>query len=165
MKKAISLFLALLFVAEPLMAGIPGDKSVYVGGTVASIQQGGMGVLDYKDDTTLKYAWNKGGQSGTWSVPYKNVTSLSYGQHAGRRVGATVAWGVTTLGIMALPLLFSKKRRHYLTVEYTDENGKPQAAVFEVGKNAIRTTLASLEVRTGQKVAYEDEEAKKAGSK
>jgi len=32
-----------------------------------------------------------------------------------------------------------------------------------VDKNDIRATLASLEARTGQKVQYQDEEARKAG--
>ena len=61
--------------------------------------------------------------------------------------------------------MFSKKRRHYLTMEYVDAEGKSQAAVFEIGKNAIRYTLKSLEVRTGKKIEYEDDEARKAGNK
>jgi len=99
-------------------------------------------------------------QFSDWKVPYKQVTYIGYGQHAGRRVGTTVSLGVTTLGIGALPVLFSKKRRHYLTLYYTDDAGKEQAAIFEVGKNAIRTTLASFQVRSGKKVEYEDEEAR-----
>ena len=33
--------------------------------------------------------------------------------------------GRPTLGVIALPILFSKKRRHHLTIEYTD--GQRQA--------------------------------------
>lgn len=163
MRRTLSWFFVLLFAFEvPLYAGLGSDKSKYVGGTVTAIPKGSEGKLNTDDTKALDFKYEKGGD---WNAPYDKVTSLAYGQHAGRRVGATVAWGVTTLGIMALPLLFSKKRRHYMTIEYTDPQGAAQAAVFEVGKDAIRTTLASLEVRTGKKVEYEDEEARKSGSK
>jgi hypothetical protein len=56
-----------------------------------------------------------------------------------------------------------KKRKHFLTVGYTDEDGRQQALVFRVDKNGIRAMLASLEARTGQAVTYQDEEARKAG--
>jgi len=59
--------------------------------------------------------------------------------------------------------LFSKKRRHFLTIGYKDADDKQQAAVFELGKNTVRVTLASLEARTGRKIDYEDEEARNGG--
>jgi hypothetical protein len=43
-----------------------------------------------------------------------------------------------------------------------DENDKQQAAVFELGKDVVRVTLASLEARSGQKIEYQDEEARKS---
>jgi hypothetical protein len=70
------------------------------------------------------------------------------------------------LGIAVSPLfLFSKKRRHYLTIGYVDENNKQQGAVFELGKDIIHSTLTALESKTGKKIEYEDEEAKKSASK
>jgi hypothetical protein len=157
MRKVISVFFVLVFALEfPLMAGVASDKSVYVGGT-ATIKAGIESVLNLSDDKIVSFT--------DWKVPYDKITALSYGQHAGRRVGATVALGVTTLGVGALPMLLSKKRRHYLTIEYTDDGGKSQAAIFEVGKDAIRTDLKTLEVRSGKKVEYEDEEARKSGNK
>jgi hypothetical protein len=35
--------------------------------------------------------------------------------------------------------------------------------VFELGKSIIRTTIATLEARTGKKVDYQDDEARKSG--
>ena len=151
---------AVLF-SETALAGLGSNKAQYVGGTTPTLTQGVEGSMSTDDTTLLKF--NSSKQS--WQTPYEKITALSYGQHAGRRVGATVALGVTTLGIGALPVLFSKKRRHYLTIEYKDEQGKEQAAIFELGKDAIRTTLKSLEVRSGKKIEYEDEEARKAGNK
>ena len=68
------------------------------------------------------------------------------------------------LAIVVNPLLFfSKKRRHFLTVGYQDGDGKQQAAVFELGKDVVRVTLATLEARTGRKIEYEDEDARNSG--
>ena len=60
--------------------------------------------------------------------------------------------------------IFSKKRKHFLTIGYKEEGDKQQAAVFELGKDVIRVTLASLEARSGRKIEYQDEEARKSGS-
>jgi hypothetical protein len=165
MNRVLCLLLAVVLVCEPALAGIPKDKAQYSGGTIASIPVGIIGPLTTTDPQTLVFHWNKNGKSaaGSWSIPYKSIISLAYGQHAGRRVGAAIAWGVTTLGIMALPILFSKKRRHYLTIEYKDDKGQEQAAIFQVGKEAICPVLTTLEVRSGQKVQYENAEARKAG--
>jgi hypothetical protein len=80
---------------------------------------------------------------------------LEYGQKVDRRY-------VTAIVLSPLFLL-SKKRAHFLTVGYTDEQGRQQAAVFRVDKNDIRTVLVSLEARTGQRVQHQDDEARKRG--
>jgi len=162
-------FLALLLIALlafelPLAAGLGKKKAKYVGGTVNGISEATEGKLNSDDEKILTFTADKA-TGPTWSIPYDKVTSLAYGQHAGRRVGATIAWGVATLGILALPILFSKKRRHYLTIEYSDEEAKSQAAIFELGKDVTRTMVKVLEVRTGKNVEFEDEEARKAGVK
>jgi hypothetical protein len=164
MKRILAFCLAISLVVEPALAGIPKDKAQFSGGTVA-IPAGVIGPLKTTDPQNLVFSWKKEGKdpAGSWDIPYKEITSLAYGQHAGRRVGAAIGWGVTTLGIMALPILFSKKRRHYLTIEYKDAKGTEQAAIFQIGKEAICPTITTLEVRSGEKVVYENEEARKSG--
>ena len=49
-----------------------------------------------------------------------------------------------------------------MTIGYADDQGKQQALVFRVDKNDIRATLVSLEARTGLKIQYQDQEARKA---
>ena len=56
-----------------------------------------------------------------------------------------------------------KKRKHFLTVGWKDEQDKQHAAVFEVGKGIVRTTIVTLEARTGRRVEYEDDEVRKSG--
>jgi hypothetical protein len=60
-------------------------------------------------------------------------------------------------------LLLSKSRKHFLTIGYKDGDGNQQALVFRVHKNDVRALLASLEARTGLKLDYQDDEARKAG--
>lgn len=94
-------------------------------------------------------------KGATLSIPYDEVDSLEYGQKAGRRLG---------LALTISPwLLLSKKRKHFLTISWKDDNGKQQAVVLELGKDIIRTELATLEARTGRKVEYQDDEARKSG--
>jgi hypothetical protein len=157
----VSLALVVLLSLEPAIAGLNSKKALYVGGTISTLTPNSEAVLDLSNDSMVRFQ-PKGAQ---WEISYSSVTALAYGQHAGRRVGATVALGVTTLGIGALPMLFSKKRRHYVTIEYSDNEGKAQSAIFELGKDAIRTSLTVLQTRTGKKVEYEDEEARKSGTK
>ena len=51
-------------------------------------------------------------------IPPKNVTSLSYGQEAHRRVGTFVALAILVAPV-ALFGLFHKTRLHYIGIQYT----------------------------------------------
>lgn len=66
------------------------------------------------------------------------------------------------LAPVGLFLLFSKKRKHFVTIGYKDAEEKEQVAVFELGKDIVRTTLPILEARSGKKIEYQDEEARKS---
>ena len=59
--------------------------------------------------------------------------------------------------------LFAKKRKHYFTIGYKNDAGADQVAVIEIGKDAIRTTLAIVQTRSGKVIEYQDEEARKNG--
>ncbi|HZS97399.1 MAG TPA: hypothetical protein VFA40_11520 [Terriglobales bacterium] len=151
MKRSLScLLIVVLLVAESAM-GVNADQAVYVGGT-ANLKQGTKGILDAANEKIIKF--------DVWETPYDRITALDYGQHVGRH------WGYAVLGLYGvLPILLAKKRHHFLTVEYSDDAGKTQAAIFEVGKESIRSVLKVLEVRSGKKVQYEDKEAEKTGNK
>ena len=139
--------LLILGLTTALLA-VDGDKAMYVGGTLSGIQEKAEGRLVTASDSQLIF---DAGSKGSAVIPYKTVSSLEYGQKAGRRVG---------VAIMVSPLaLFSKKRNHFLTIAYKDTTGKEQAAVFELGKDIFRTTLKILEVRTGKEIELQDNEA------
>ena len=166
---ALSLVVCLVWTIPALMVmagGLDSKKAAYHGGTTKDKNFPGAkkeveGSLNTADEKELKfeYTWEKTGR--VYSIPYDRIIDLEYGQKAGRRVGAAVATGIL-LSPVGLFLLFSKKRKHYVTVGYKDEEGKEQVAVFELGKDIIRTTLPILEARSGKKIEYQDEEAKKS---
>lgn len=130
-------------------AAVRGDEAMYVGGTMANVPDKTEGRLDLTDEKVAKFTSKK----GNFSFAFIRVTSLEYGQKAGRRVG--VALAVNPL------FLFSKKRKHFLTVGFIDEKGDQQGAVFELGKGKVRGVITTMETRSGKAVEYESEEAKK----
>ncbi|MCL6546204.1 MAG: hypothetical protein K6T61_13320 [Bryobacteraceae bacterium] len=52
---------------------------------------------------------------------------------------------------------------NYLAIGYQADDGRQEALLLRVDKDAIRAMLVSLEARTGLRVTYMDEEARKAG--
>jgi hypothetical protein len=155
MQKTVFTILALItWTAFPMLAGIGSKSTQYVGGT-ANIKDQTDGKSSTADPKAFVFSYKNGKQVSKLLIPYESINALEYGQKAGRRVG---------LAIVISPIaLFSKKRKHFLTLNYTDENEKQQAAVLELGKDIVRTTLASLEARSGRKIEYQDEEARKSG--
>jgi hypothetical protein len=151
MQRIIAALLVIIFVLSlPAEAGLDSRKAMYVGGTVTSIKEKTEGTSSTDDEKFYVFSY----QGGQLKVPYDRINDLEYGQKAGRRLG---------LALTVSPwLLLSKKRKHFLTVGFQDENDKQQAAVLELGKDIVRTTLASLEARTGKKIDYQDEEARKS---
>lgn len=157
MKRMIALLIvASLMLEASLAVAVRGDQARYAGGTVSAIQEETEGQLDFKGEKTMVFEW----ENGKWELPYSNITTIEYGQKIGRRVGAAIGTAIVVTPI-GLFMLFSKKRKHFLSLGFTDENGKQQGALFELSKGTVRKTLISLEARTGKKVEYESEEAKK----
>lgn len=152
MKRFVSVLLISVFVAHIGVGAVGGKKAQYIGGTIAGLKENVEGRLNTSHEETLTFTPDKG---LAVEIAYARITDLEYGQKAGRRVG---------VAIMVSPLaLFSKKRKHYLTLGYKDGNGKDQAAVFELSKDIVRTTLKIIETRSGKQIEYQDEEARKSG--
>ena len=152
--------------ATVFAGGIDSKKAAYQGGSTKDKDFPGMkkppeGTLNLDDQKELKFEWMDNKVSKTYSIPYDQIIDLEYGQKAGRRVGAAIATAIL-LSPVGLFLLFSKKRKHYVTIGYKGADGKGEVAVFELGKDIVRTTLPILEARSGKKMEYQDEEARKS---
>ena len=145
--------IAVLFLATASLA-LPGDsggRAEYVGGTIAQIPEGCHGKVQVMDEEFLVFYSGK----ASWRVPYDKINLVEYGQRVDRRYLSAV--------LISPLFLLSKKRQHFLTVGYSDEDGRQQAMIFRVNKDDIRAMLVSLEARTGRKVEFQDDEARKAG--
>jgi hypothetical protein len=126
MKSVTACVLAVLLCAEAAFAGLNSRKALYVGGTV-SMREGTEGILTTKDASFLIFT---GGKGEAFKIDYTKVTELAYGQHAGRRVGTTIALGVTTMGVRNASL----SHRHL----HESPRQREDAAIFELGRDVIR---------------------------
>jgi hypothetical protein len=150
-KHLLGVILLLPLPCGCLMAGQPGSRVEYVGGTIVQIPQGCSGRAQTVDEQFFVFY----SKSASWRVPYESIDLLEYGQKVDRRYLAAV--------IISPLFLLSRSRAHFLTIGYTDESGKHQAMIFRVNKDDIRGALVTLEARTGRRVEFQDEEARKAG--
>jgi hypothetical protein len=132
-------------------AGDNGGKVEYVGGTVDGVKTGTDGVAFTNDKQTFVFSYKK----SALKVAYTRINLIEYGQKVSRQYAAAI--------LVSPMFMLAKTRKHFLTIGYTDEEGRQQAIVLRVDKNDIRSTLVSLEARTGLKIHYQDEEARKAG--
>jgi hypothetical protein len=151
MIRSSRIFLSSLILVFAAGAAEPGIKTEFIGGTIAGVKAKSTARLDLTGGDEMWFRWS--GQ--TLRIAYSKVDTLEYGQHVSRRFAAAV--------LLSPVLLLSKSRQHYVTLGYVDYEGKQQALVFKLPKGDIRSVLASLEARTGKRVEFQDEDARKAG--
>jgi hypothetical protein len=126
------------------------NKVKFMGGTVGGVPEKTEGRVDVTDPTNMVFMGEKG---GTVKVPWQKVQTIEYGQRVSRRWKTAIfltPWAV-----------FSKGRKHIVTIGFKDAAGVDQAAVFEFGKEVYRTALAALKAKSGKDIACQDEEARK----
>lgn len=152
MRLVVSLLCAAALCSVAVLAGASiGGRAEYIGGTLPSITEKTDGLLITSSPYSLTFQVKR----LEVRVPYERINLLEYGQKVDRRYLAAV--------LLSPMFLLSKSRAHFLTIGYEDDEGKQQAMVFRVSKGDIRTVLVSLEARTGRKVQFQDDEARKAG--
>jgi hypothetical protein len=79
------------------------------------------------------------------------VTALSYGQEAHRRVADMV-----TLSVFLTPLalfgLLHESKTHFVGIEYSGDDGKRNAVLLEVHKDSYKAILETLKSVTGKPI-------------
>ena len=128
----------------------------YIGGTSGQLRTGSSGHVELTDDRYFAFYGNREVDHIQLRIPYARMNLIEYGQQVDRRLALAL--------VLSPVFLLSKARKHYLTVGFTDEAGAQQAIVFRVDKDSIRAALVALEARSGLKVRYQDQEARKAGN-
>jgi hypothetical protein len=146
-----ALLLSGILIPLGAMAGEPGLKTQFIGGTLPGVQPKSTAWLKLTNAESLAFS------SGEiqLQIPYRKINTLEYGQNVSRRYAEAV--------LISPVLLLSKSRKHFVTIGYEDANGRQQALVFRVDKSDIRTVMAALEAHSGRRFTFQDDEARKAG--
>jgi len=84
-----------------------------------------------------------------FQVPFDKVRSLLYERAAKPRYAAGL--------LLAWPLLFTKSKQHYLTIQYTDAAGEGKFQIVRLDKNNVQAALNTIEADTGVKVERTEE--------
>lgn len=150
MGRRVSVWMVAAGLAAAAGAG-RGAAAEYAGGTLETLEMGAKGRLSTADPVSLVFETRR----SALRIPYERVNLLEYGQRVDRRLLEAI--------LISPMLILSKKRAHYLAIGYQTEDGRQEAVLLRVDKSAIRAVLVSLEARTGLRVTYMDEEARKAG--
>ena len=150
MSKAVaSVLTAVLLWPLLALAAVRGDEVMYVGGTIPAVERETEGRLDTSDGKVMRFTSKR----GRFEIPYEGITSVEYGQKAGRRLGVAL--------VTSMWALMSKKRRHFMTIGFKDGDDQAQGVVLELPKGTPRSIIAIIEARSGVKCDYESEEARK----
>ena len=162
MRRSIASILILSFLWISIAdAAVRGKAARYTGGTLAVFKEAVDGTWDLGEKAVV-FTAKKGG--GKVEISYDKIESLEFGQKVGRRLGGAMA-GALIVSPLFLFMLFSKKKKHFLSVGFIDADGKKQGAVFELAKGIVKESLTTLEAKSGKKVEYESDEAKKHAEK
>jgi hypothetical protein len=140
-----------LLLTLSLPAREPGFRTELIGSTVPSISAKSSAQLDLSEMGALVLHSSR----EEVRIAYARINTLEYGQNVSRRFVAAA--------LISPVLLLSKSRKHFITIGYTDPEDKQQALVFRVDKTDVRGLLASLEARTGRRIEYQDNDARKGG--
>jgi hypothetical protein len=133
------------------VAGEPGLKTQFIGGTLPGVSPRSTARLDLTGAEDLRFSSGK----TELSIPYRKIDTLEYGQNVSRRYAEAI--------LISPVLLLSKSRKHFITIGYQDSEGRRQALVFRVDKGDIRSVMAGLEARSGRRFEFLDDNARKAG--
>ena len=146
------LIASLLFLCAWLgVAAHVGSRAEYLGGTRADIPGKNAGEIRLTDNTYFVFV----SKHTEVKVPYERVNLLEYGMKVDRRYVAAA--------VISPLFMLAKRREHFLTIGFQDDDGRQQAMMFRVHKDDVRLTLVALEARTGQRVEFQDEDARIAG--
>jgi phosphatidylglycerophosphate synthase len=132
--------LVLTLAASRSFAAVEGNEVAYMGGT-SSVPSGTVGTLDLSSPTTFIFLGRTPGVQVT--IPYAQVACFAYETELTHHLGVLPA--------IAVGIVRTRKHRHFVTIEYTDESRKQQMAVFEVTKDLPRVIVPLLSEKVQQR--------------
>lgn len=148
--------MAAISCAALAAAGARSVKTTYMGGT-AAVPAKTQGALNPEAGDALAFEY----QGGTLTIPDSKVNRLSYGEVLTNRNAKDTKKDIHVSKSVAFGVGRMSGKRHYLTVEFTDPEGKDQSAVFDIDRHEVRATVEAIEAHTGKQVVCEDKFARK----
>jgi hypothetical protein len=125
----------LLVMGSPAFADVFKGQTMYVGGTAAGIAEGTYGKLNTQDENALVFTH----ESARIAIPYAAIKSFRYREERARQLGVALT--------IAVGIVKRLQRRHFFNIDYVDENGAAQTAIFEVAKDDAQTVHAVLRTK------------------
>ena len=117
------------------------DKALYVRGTLSALKERTEGRFNTQPANELTFS---AGKKGTVAIPYAAMASLEFEQKE------------RTVVIIGFAKPVSKHLFYYLTIAYSDPEGRQQRGVFELGKDIVPALLKLLEARSGKAITFQD---------
>ena len=148
--RILACWLTLALLTAHAFASSYGSHAEYVGGTRGDIPTNRGGEIRFTNETFFVFV----SKHCLVKIPYERINMLEYGQKVDRRY---------VLAAISPLFLSAKKREHFLTVGFQNDNGKQEALLFRIDKGSVRVTLVALQARTGLQVEFQDEDARLAG--
>lgn len=125
-------------------------KNVQVRTSFGAANQGNKGLL-LVDGKKVRFTKNNG-RTEYFSIPVDSVTQVFCSRVSGRRIGAAI--------LVSPLLLFSKGRKHYMTISFNDGKELAGAVEFKLHKNNYLGVLRTMEEVTGLTMEYDQEGVK-----
>jgi hypothetical protein len=144
------LFFALLSSVCFGQAPFDFDKAEYLKPAAAGSKKGETVAGTLRFDTAKKEVGflDKKGNPAV-DIKYDSIKSMLYEKTAKPRYAAGL--------LLAWPLLFTKSKKHYLTIQYSDASGSGQFIIIHLDKSNFREAIARAESETGKKVDRSEE--------
>jgi hypothetical protein len=151
-KRVTGLAAALALLAGQLFAGNGNswNKIRYSGGTVAAK------VNPYDWNTTLTVTADRivlvFAHRTSLKLEPSQVTALSYGEQAYRRVADMVALSVVFVNPLVLFGILHQSKNHFIGIEFRENGDKNGVVLLEADKNNYQAILEALKTVTGKPV-------------
>jgi len=126
------------------------DQAIYIKPAEGSKGQPVPGILRF--DTTKKevqFVEKQGGPPAP-TVKYETVLSVKYEAVRGLLYENTEKPRYAA-SLVVPPLVFTKAKKHYLTIDYLDPAGTPRYAIIHLDKSNFQEAVARAESETGKK--------------
>jgi hypothetical protein len=149
-KAVISAGCALLFTAASL-ADVKFDHAEYLRPKVEGQKKDDhpvKGSVSFdKEKKTVQFLDAKG--VSVLSIPNDKIKSMLYEQTSKPRYAEAI--------LISPFFLFTRSKKHFLTIQYTDADGQGKFALIHMDKGNARDIVATAEAETGKKVERSEE--------